>query len=51
MQAWAFECHFGFGKADGHFDLPAASVSEDDAPGIFWGLDCLGSEEVPGFAA
>ena len=33
---------------DGHFDLPATSISEDNLPGEFGGMSGLGSEEIPG---
>ena len=44
----AFESEFGFGVADGHFDLPTASISVHHIPGIVIAADGLGGEQIPG---
>jgi hypothetical protein len=44
----ALKRQFGFVVADGHFDLPAASISQDDLPGKLWGVGRFAGEQIPG---
>ena len=51
MKAGTLEGHFGFGEADGHLDLPASGISEDNSPSVFGGFNPLDGQEIPGFLA
>jgi hypothetical protein len=50
-EARAFEGEFGFRKADRDFDLPAAVVSEHDAPSVLDIGNWFLGDQIPGFAA
>lgn len=43
----ALESQFGFDVADGHFDLPAAGISQDNLPSELCGMGGLAGEQVP----
>ena len=47
-KARALESQLGFVEADGHFDLPAPGISEDDLPGEVGSMSGLRGEEIPG---
>jgi len=47
-QSGAFEGQFGFGVADGHFDLPTAGIRQGDLPGQLWRVSRLVGEQIPG---
>jgi hypothetical protein len=49
-QARAFEGQFAFVETDRHFDIPAASIGQDDSPGIFGGAHGVIGEQMPEFA-
>jgi hypothetical protein len=47
----AFKGQLAFVEAQSHFGLPAASIGEDDAPGVLRRLDGLGGEQIPRLTA
>ncbi len=47
-ESGAFKGQLGFMVTNGHFDLPAPGISEDNSPGEFRGMSRFGSEEIPG---
>ena len=47
----AFNGEFRFIKADAGFDLPAAVVTEHNAPGVFYREDRVIGEQEPGLTA
>lgn len=51
QQARAFESQFGFAVTDGHLDLPAAIVSQDNSPGVFRCSNRFVGQQIPGFAS
>ena len=49
-KARTFHGEFGLGETEGGFNLPAASVGEDNAPGIIDGKNRVIGQQIPGFA-
>ena len=47
-QPGALKGQFGFVETNGHFDLPSASISVHDVPGVLRAVDGLGGEQIPG---
>ena len=44
----ALEGQFRLVVADGHLDLPAPGIGEDDLPGEVRGVGGLGGKQIPG---
>jgi hypothetical protein len=51
LDAETFEGQFTFVEAKGHFDIPAACISQDNGPGVIRSRDQFIGEQIPGFAS